>query len=147
MLVKFVVTICCVGPILSVGQETTAVDKNLENLASQYAECAAYFRLVYHAMVSSDDDETASAYLQLDDKAMFYSLLSANEGRSQDLAVEVTHSRIEMFMKMMKKEINNKNENISILVNKYHFDCQESMDNPSSQVVMALKRKVEEAKE
>ena len=43
------------------------------------------------------------------------------------MAVEVTNSRIEMNLKKMKREIDNRNENISILINKYHFPCIERM--------------------
>ena len=75
---------------------------------------------------------------------MFYSLLLANEGRSKDVAIEVTNSRIEMYMKKMKQEINNRNENISILINKYHFGCQSLIETPPSQVLKILKAKAEQ---
>jgi len=141
---KFAAFLLCAGPILGSAQETAEIDTTLEDISGQYAECAAYYRLVYHAMISSNEIETANDYRQLEDTAMFYSLLLANEGRSQDLAVEVTDSRIEMYMKLMKRETDNRNENISILINKYHFGCQDAMENPSSQVVTVLQRSIEE---
>jgi len=109
-------------PSLTLAQEKKVIDKTLENISGQYAECAAYYELVYHAMNSSNDKETANAYRKLEDSAMLYSLLLANEGRSKDVAVSVTNSRIEMYMKKMKEEIGNRNENISLLINKYHFE-------------------------
>ncbi len=133
------------NPLLSFGQETKGIEIKLENISGQYAECAAYYRLVFHAMNSSNEKETANAYRQLEDTAMFYSLLLANEGRSKDVAVDVTNSRIEMYMKKMKQEANNRNENIAILINKYHFGCQEAMENPLSQVVEILQKKTDEA--
>jgi len=63
----------------------------------------------------------------------------ANEGRSKGMALEVTNARIEMYIEKMKQEVNNRNENISILINKYHFGCQEAMENPSSQLTTILK--------
>ena len=69
---------------------------------------------------------------------MFVSLAVASKGRSQDMAVEVTISRIEMSMKIMKQEIDNRNENISILINKYQFSCQEALSSPSSAVMQVL---------
>jgi len=39
-----------VNPFLSFGQESQGIDKNLENLSGQYAECAAYYELLYYAM-------------------------------------------------------------------------------------------------
>ena len=132
-------------PLVSFAQEDKGIDKTLENTSGQYAECAAYYELVYHAMNASNEKETADAYKQLEDNAMFYSLLLANEGRSKDLAVKVTNSRIDMYMKKMKQEANNRNENISILINKYHFGCEEAMKNPSSEVLEVLETRANEA--
>ncbi|WP_417508554.1 hypothetical protein [Methylophaga sp.] len=131
-------------PLVSFAQTEKEIDKNLENISGQYAECAAYYELVYHAMNASNEKETAGAYKQLEDNAMFYSLLLANEGRSKDLAVKVTNSRIDMYMKKMKLEADNRNENISILINKYHFGCEEAMKNPPKEVLNVLKTKVNE---
>ncbi len=128
-----------VNPFLSFGQESQGIDKNLENLSGQYAECAAYYELLYYAMKSSNEPEAAHAYCELENRAMFYSLLLANEGRSKGMALEVTNARIEMYIEKMKQEVNNRNENISILMNKYHFVCQEAMENPSSQLTTILK--------
>ena len=77
---------------------------------------------------------------------MFYSLLLAAQGRSKELAAQVTNSRIEMYMKKMKQEANNDYANISILINKYHFGCQELMENPSKYVVDILAAEAEKAK-
>ena len=73
---------------------------------------------------------------------MLYSLLLANEGRSKDLAVEVTNARIDIYKKKMKQEADHRNENISILINKYHFQCQELMKNPPTELTEILKRKI-----
>jgi len=132
--------------MFSFGQETKGSDKNLENISGQYAECAAYYTIVYHAMNSSDEKSAANAYSKLQKKAMFYSLLLAAQGRSKELAAQVTNSRIEMYMKKMKQEANNDYANISILINKYHFGCQELMENPSKYVVDILAAEAEKAK-
>ena len=49
-----------------------------------------------------------------------------------------------MYMKKMKQEANNRNENISILINKYQFGCQEAMKNPPKEIVEVLKSRVDE---
>jgi hypothetical protein len=77
--------ILILSPLSSFGQEKRQIDKNLENISWQYAECAAYYGLVYYAMKASNENETANAYRQLESDAMFYSLLLGNEGRSKDL--------------------------------------------------------------
>ena len=134
-----------VYPFVSFAQENQGINKHFENISGQYAECAAYYELVYHAMNASNEKETADVYKQLENNAMFYSLLLANEGRTQDVAINVTNSRIEMYMKKMKQEANNRNENISILINKYHFVCEEAMKNPPREMLEVLKTKINEA--
>ncbi|MEO8839423.1 MAG: hypothetical protein ABI351_12005 [Herbaspirillum sp.] len=129
-------------PIASFSQQDRRIDQNLENISGKYAECAAYYELIYHAMNSSNREETANAYRKLEDKAMFYSLLLANEGRSKDVAINVTNSRIDMYMKGMKQEANNRNENISILINKYHSDCDVMIKNPLNEVLEIMNRNI-----
>ncbi len=131
-------------PFISHAQESKKINKDLENISGQYAECTAYYELVSHALKSSNDPKTAEAYSELGNTAMFYSLLLANEGRSKDLAVKVTNYRIDMYKKKMKQEANNRNENISILINKYHSGCQKAMENPSDQLTAILSKKIEE---
>ena len=120
-------------------QDLPTIDPESENLAGDYAQCAAYYRLVYFAMESSDENEAAMAYRELEDNAMFYSLLLASKSREQDVAVNVTNSRIEMNMNLMKEEADNRNENISVLINKYHFNCKELSENTPELVMQAIK--------
>jgi len=87
------------SPQSSCGQENRQIDKNLDNIAIQYAECAAYYELVFNAMKASNENKTANVYRQLENDAMFYSLLLANEGRSKDQAIEVTNARIDIYKK------------------------------------------------
>ena len=136
--------ILILSPLSSFGQEKRQIDKNLENISWQYAECAAYYGLVFNAMKASNENETANAYNQLENDAMFYSLLLANEGRSKDLAIEVTNARIDIYIQKMKQETDNRNENISILINKYHFECQELMKNPPTELIEVLKKRLVE---
>jgi len=136
--------ILILSPLSSFGQENRQIDKNLENIAVQYAECAAYNGLVFNAMKASNENQTANAYSQLENDAMFYSLLLANEGRSKDLAIEVTNARIDIYIQKMKQETDNRNENISILINKYHFECQELMKNPPTELIEVLKKRLVE---
>lgn len=129
---------------LSLAQEQQKINITLENISGMYAECAAYYRLVYFALNMSNKKETANAYRQLEDSAMLLSLLLAKEGRSEDMAAKVTGSRIEINMKQMKQEIDNRNENISILINKYQSNCTEAVTNPPDQVLKILKARAGE---
>lgn len=130
--------------LIAHAEEPQKINKDLENISGQYAECTAYYELVSHALNSSNDPKTAESYSELGNTAMFYSLLLANEGRSKDVAVQVTNSRIDMYKKKMKQEADNRNENISILINKYHFGCQQAMENPSDKLIGVLSKNIEE---
>jgi len=140
----FITSIIVLSSFLLAFSQETKNDKNLENISWQYAECAAYYGLVFNAMKASNENETANAYNQLENDAMFYSLLLANEGRSKDLAIEVTNARIDIYIQKMKQETDNRNENISILINKYHFECQELMKNPPTELIEVLKKRLVE---
>ena len=118
--------------------------EELEDLAGLYAECTAYYTLIYHAVNNSGDSDTAAAYSKVMDDSMFYSLLLASESREQEMAVNVTNSRIEMYMKQMKQEINNDNANISILFNKHNSPCQDAIKNPPAVLVDILDRRIKE---
>jgi hypothetical protein len=134
--------ILILSPLSSFGQENRQIDKNMDDIAIQYAECAAYYELVFNAMKASNENKTANAYRQLENDAKFYSLLLASEGRSKDLAIEVTNARVDIYKKKMKHEADNRNENISILINNYHSECQEFMQNPPAELIEVLKRKI-----
>ena len=140
----FSVSLFSVFPILAFSQETQKIDENFDNIAIQYAECAAYYEFVFNAMKESNENKTADTYRQLESDAMFYSFLLANESRSKDLATEVTIARIDIYKKKMKHETDNRNENISILINKYHFECQKLMQNPPTELRQVLKGKIVE---
>jgi hypothetical protein len=116
----------------------------LENIAAEYATCAAYYRLVYHGAEASNRKDIAASYRQLEDDAMFYSLLLANESRDRDMAVQVTNARIETSMKAMKKEIDNRNENIAILINKYGDACVAMSKEPPAAAQKVLARRLQE---
>jgi hypothetical protein len=119
-------------------QDPPLIDTELENLAGSYAECAAYYRLVFFALEATGEPETAAAYREFEDNALLISLVLASSGREQDMAVNVTNSRVEMNMQLMKQEVDNRNENISILINKYQLKCKELSENPSELVVKVV---------
>lgn len=118
---------------------TSAINQEREELSGAYAECAAYYRFVYFALETSGETETAAAYRDLEDNSMLVSLVLANGGRDQDMAIEVTNSRIELYMQQMKEETNNRNENISILINKHNASCMALQQEPSDIVIDALR--------
>ena len=82
-------------------------------------------------MASSGDTNTASKYIEMQESAVSTPMLFAKQRRTFKMAYEVTKSRIEMYSQQMKKDTKNRNENISILANKYAFSCKEAIENPN----------------
>jgi len=124
------------SPLFCFSEETKPINGELENLSGQCAECAAYYELVFYALSSPDNSKkldtgkAAKAYMQLSDTLALYSGLLAMQGRDFDTAVEVTKARIEIYKKQMGREAHNRNENISILINKYHDECTQLVQSP-----------------
>lgn len=142
---KYLAVLILILSTFSFGTPALAdIDMTIDKISGEYAVCTAYYELVQDAVVaSSGDKETADEYGKLKESVMFYSLLLANEGRTKDMAVQVTYSRIEMHKKVMMEEIGYRYENFSILINKHNFECQDLVNNPPNQVKEALTKRIE----
>jgi hypothetical protein len=57
-----VLVILITSTLIAHAQEQKGIDEHLENLSGQYAECTAYYELVYYAMDSANEMQTANAY-------------------------------------------------------------------------------------
>ena len=125
-------------------QEAQKTDKNLENIARQYVECAAYYQIVSDSFKASGNGKAANSYLALRDTAESYSVSLSNESMGQDIAVQLINSRIKMRKSAMSGEIYNKYENIAIIIDKYHFDCQKMIENPPAELIEVLARENDE---
>ncbi len=127
-------------PLYCFSQGTKAINKELENLSGQCAECSAYYKLAYHAKLSFKEAESAKSYKELEDKTLVYSFFLAKQRRDLEKAMEVTNARKEMYIKKMRLEVDNKNENISILINKYHIGCSKLVQNPPEILTTILQK-------
>ena len=93
------------------------------NLASDYAECAAY----YMFMINSDKKLKNSPGLNRSAEA------------SYDLAVgfsnnKVTNARIELATDKFIEELGGSLSNAAILINKYGRLCKEILENPDKRI-------------
>ena len=101
------------------------------NFAHELAECAAYF------VVSSNAPGLGEALKnKLSSIGQNLLVLSANL-TSQELAL----ARLELAVKIMKEEIKSNWENMSILNNKYGFDCKKVKNNPEDRLKYWLNKK------
>ncbi|MDM7950365.1 hypothetical protein [Hydrogenophaga sp.] len=103
-----------------------------DNVATEYADCAAYFSIVQGAFQSSGKENEAKKYKDASDKAAEFSLLAAKQSRTEDIATRVTLARFEMSLKGMQKTIANNYSNISLLMNKHSDSCVEAMTDSSA---------------
>lgn len=98
-----------------------------DNVAMEYAECAAYFSIVSGAFSSSGKPAEAPKFKDASDKAALFSLMAAKRSREDAMASKVTLARIEMSLKDMLKAIDNNYSNMSLLSNKYLTPCVDAM--------------------
>lgn len=108
------------------------IPQKVDDLAVRYAEATAFFEIVAEALAKSGSENSKAEAMR--DDAMLYSLLLANEGRSREFAVKVTHARIEFSKKEMLKEMDYRNENIAIITNKYEESSLDLIKNPTKEV-------------
>lgn len=114
-------------------------DESAESLSLNYVECSAFYELTKFALINSQGDEdTVKQYNKLQNDSMFYALVLAMPGRDKDMAVQVTHSRIEIALKEQKNKIQNRNENFSILINEYKEKCEDRMVNLPDLLLMYI---------
>nr|WP_315203342.1 hypothetical protein [uncultured Albidiferax sp.] len=100
-----------------------------DNVAMEYAECAAFFSIVNGAFLSSGKATQAAKFKETSDKAAMFSLMAAKQSRAEEMATKVTLARIEMNLKDMQKTIDNNYSNMSLLSNKYLTPCVEAMQD------------------
>lgn len=90
------------------------------NLASDYATCAAYFELVSHA--PSLSATLRNTYEQAAQQA--FDAATALSG------LDVTQARTDLAMKTMQRDVNNTWNNTDVLVRKHGAFCKDLMANP-----------------
>jgi hypothetical protein len=127
-LVSILVAVACT----SAKAEPTAAAMAAEvtdNVAMEYAECAAFFSILNDAFSSSGKATEAPKFKEASDKAALFSLMSAKQSRDEAMATKVTLARVEISLKDMQKTIDNNYSNMSLLSNKYLKPCVEAMQN------------------
>ena len=102
----------------------------------KYAEAAAYVLIVHQALEQSGEKYAKVSKKYGDDYeyCSIISMLLASQTRNSEMAGKVTLSRIEYSKKEMQKEMGNRNENISILMNKYQDRSLELINKPPKMV-------------
>lgn len=103
-----------------------------DNIATEYAECAAYYAVLQGAFANSGKPAESAKFKAASDRAAEFSLISAKQSRSDDMATKVTLARFEMSLKDMQKTIDNNYSNISLLMNKHSDRCTVGLTNSAA---------------
>lgn len=97
----------------------------VNNLAHEYAECAAFYT-VSSKLFESQDPKLAEQMNQAAIRAIEYSQILTGE--------KLTDARIEMAAKSIIKDLDNDIANVSIILNKYSDRCVEAMTDPKARM-------------
>jgi hypothetical protein len=126
--------------IISITSANSLRAETTDNLAVKYAEAAAYHLIVHQAVKQSGAKYAELTKTSGDsyDYCCIISMLLASQTRDSEMAGKVTLSRVEYFKKGMQKEMGHRNENISILMNKYQDSSFKLINQPSSIVKQLL---------
>jgi hypothetical protein len=126
--------------LLLIASANSLCAETSDNLAAKYAEAGAYFLIIHQAVKQSGTQYAELAKTSGDsyDYCCIISMLLASQTRNTEMAGKVTLSRVEYFKKEMLKEIDHRNENISILSNKYQDSSFELINKPAEIVKKLL---------
>ena len=98
------------------------------NLSFEYSECQHYYLIVSEALKTNNPDpKVIQDYLSASKSAGDIAFVF---GQEAGLTVEAMLARTKMLVDQMLKPLNNNYANISILMEKYHNQCNSMLDNP-----------------
>jgi len=130
--IRALLTLCMIlsgTPLIAQPNPVAIADEVTDNVAMEYAECAAFFSIVHGAFSNSGKPAEAVRFKETSDKAAMFSLMAAKQSRTEEMATKVTLARIEMNLKDMQKTIDNNYSNMSLLSNRYLTLCVAAMQD------------------
>lgn len=99
------------------------------NISDEYVTCGSFFGIVSGSLKNSKKFDLSAEYESVMDRALDQALITAEIGRTSEMAQKVTLARFKMTMNEMKELINSDYSNISILLNDHSKRCQWVMEN------------------
>ena len=106
-----------------IAQDGSTEDSNPMYEVEQYARCAAFFGVALEALARLGEHKTALTYQEYQYGAALYSIGSALEQSDEDEASEIVGSLIASHERQMLEVLDGKDENVAILVDRYHQEC------------------------
>ena len=111
------------------------------NVSHEYATCAAYYAIVASSVQKSGDQETADAYIRIYEDIITMAVLSAQVGRSEEMAMNVSKARLNREMDAMEGKIEHDYSNIALLIEVHHKRC-EFVNNNADELIDEWRQKI-----
>jgi len=103
------------------------------NLASDFAECTAYYIIVAEALRRDAKEVMAREALEASNRAYIYAIEFSSP--------KVAAARVRLAFDKQRKEMHHDFSNFSILVLKYEEMCRDAIESPEKRLEYWLKKK------
>ena len=103
------------------------------NLASDFAECSAYYILAAEALRRSAKEELAHKALEASDSAYLYAIKFSDP--------KVAAAKVRLALDKQRKEMDHDFSKFSILTLKYGEMCRSALESPEARLEYWLKKK------
>jgi hypothetical protein len=103
------------------------------NLASDFAECTAYYIIAAEALRRDAKEVMAHEALEASDRAYIYAIKFSSP--------KVAAARVRSAFDKQRKEMHHDFSNFSILVLKYEEICKDAIESPEKRLEYWLKKK------
>ena len=110
------------------------------NFHHEMVNCIAYYSIVTEGLRQRGDETTASQYRQLIE-TLFGRVFAV--GKKIGMKDDAVQARIRMASKQQIQEIDKNFVNISILLEKYAYQCKTVMENPDARIQSWMKKAAE----
>ena len=131
---KRILFVTIIGMSLFVSQSIYAYDEEraTANLASDLAECSAYYIIAGEALRRNGKEDLAQEALEASDRAYVYAIKFSDS--------KVTAARVRAAFDKQRKEMNHDFSNFPILVIKYQEMCKDALESPEKRLEYWLRK-------
>ncbi len=108
-------------------------ERAIENLASDFAECSAYYIIAAEALRRTAKEDLAEKALEESDRAYFYAIKFSNP--------KVAAARTRLAFDKQRKKMGHDFSNFPILILKYEGMCKDALELPEKRLEYWLEKK------
>ena len=132
---KRTIFVAIIGILFFLSQNIYGYDEEraTANLASDFAECSAYYIIAAEALRRTAKEDLAQNALEASDRAYVYAIKFSNP--------KVTAARIRSAFDRQRKEMDHDFSNFPILTLKYGEMCRDALESPEERLEYWLGKK------